>query len=100
MQLTRSLVLLAVAVADVGAQGKRPAGASSDTPVRAERKAPPANIIDRYDFGAQLDALQGSPMSPVSPAYHLSASGAPPKSFQPKEDIELTATAREAVKVS
>lgn len=100
MQLTRTLVLLAVVVADVGAQGNRAAGSSSDTPVRAQRKAAPANIIDRYDFGAQINAIQSSPISPVPSADHLSVSGAPPKGFQPKDDIELTATAREAVRVS
>ena len=100
MRLTSTFVLLAVAIADVGAQEKRPAGASSDTPVRTQRQPPPANIIDRYDFGAQLNALQGSPISPVSSADRPSVSGVPPKTFQLKEDIELTATAREAVKVS
>src|SRR5690348_4315292 len=99
MRFARSLTLLAVAAADMGAHGKG-AGASNNTPVRAQRKVPTTNIIDGYDFGAQINALQGGPVSPEPSADHLSLSGAPPKSFQPKENIELTPTAREAVQVS
>jgi type IV secretion system protein VirB9 len=100
MRLTKTLFLAAISLADVGAQGQPAARRSNDAPVRLQRKAPPANIVDRYDFGAQINTLQGSPVSPPPPADQRSAPGAPPKSFQPKEDVELTATARAAVKVS
>ena len=100
MRLIRAFLLLAVTVGIVGAQEKGPNNGPSDTPVRVQRKAPTKNTVDYYDFGGQLNALQGGPISPVPPADHLSLSGTPPKSFQPIEDIELTATAQEAVKVS
>jgi type IV secretion system protein VirB9 len=100
MRLINSFVLVAISLPVASAQGQRATGKSNDAPVRVQRKAPPANIVDRYDFGAQIDALQGSPVSPLPPADQRSVGGAPAKGFQPKEDVELTATAREAVKVS
>jgi hypothetical protein len=100
MRLIHSFVLVAISLPVASAQGQRTTGKSNDAPVRVQRKAPPANVVDRYDFGAQINALQGNPVSPVPLADQRSAPGAPPKTFQPKEDVELTATAREAVKVS
>ena len=100
MRLIHSFVLVAISLPVASAQGQRAPGKSNDAPIRVQRKAPPANIVDRYDFGAQINALQGTPVSPAPPADQHSVAGSPPKSFQPKEDVELTATAREAVKVS
>jgi type IV secretion system protein VirB9 len=62
--------------------------------------------IEKYDFGKQIQALQ-QPDLPMAAAPALprpvsdqSPAGSVPKDFKPKTDLELTATARQAVQVS
>jgi type IV secretion system protein VirB9 len=90
---------------------------ASGPPVEAKRKpakdsrpasAPPASVLDRYDFGAQLRALDGPGAVPSEAVggqipIALSQSGNSqqvPKDFKPKSDIPLTPSAKDAVRVS
>ncbi len=71
--------------------------------VQVKRKSAPS-IVDRYDFRAQLRALQGN-VSPAAsganPAPSASAaSEQAPKDFQPRTDAPLTPAAQDAVRVS
>jgi type IV secretion system protein VirB9 len=91
----------------------------SSAPVQAKRlppekgkaRAPDQNgaYLDRYDFGAQLVALQDTahPAPNVAPVGQPSAGTAPsssisevPAEFHPKTDVQLTQTALEAVQMS
>src|SRR5271165_397776 len=75
-------------------------------PAAALGQTPPKNVpplLQQYDFGGQLRALDGSVLpSDVKP--ELLAPGVPnggaPKDFRPKSDVPLTPTALEAVRVS
>ena len=80
-------------------------------PAPANQVVPP--ILQQYDFGAQLNALQNGGSftfpSSVNPEFAVSpkeGSGrsvdpeAVPKDYHPKIDVPLTATAQEAVRVS
>jgi len=73
-------------------------------PVQAKRLPPEkgANFLDRYDFGAQVVALQEpAPAIPVvAPKPAASSAGGVPADSKPRKDVPLTATAQEAVKMS
>jgi type IV secretion system protein TrbG len=75
-------------------------------PVESERvphqpmNVPP--LLQQYDFGAQLRTLEGSgvPLDVKPQATSPSGPIPVPKDYRPKSDIELPATALEAVRVS
>jgi type IV secretion system protein VirB9 len=86
-------------------------------PVQAKRlppdKAKPVTskandaLLDRYDFGAQVNTLQGvdtqQPGAAAASPNHQSlptVDSAVPAGFKPKTDVELTKTAQEAVQMS
>lgn len=83
-------------------------------PVQAKRLPPekansaPGNVLDHYDFGTQVSALQdASPSQPPSPSTKpvTTTAAAPtespvPPGFKIKTDVELTKTAQEAVQMS
>ena len=86
-------------------------------PVQAKRlppdKAKPVTskandaLLDRYDFGAQVNTLQGmdtqQPGAAAASPNHQSlpnGDSAVPAGFKPKTDVELTKTAQEAVQMS
>jgi type IV secretion system protein VirB9 len=88
---------------------------SNSDAVRAKRIAPsiqvsgdknPENILDQYDFGAQVAALQDEPQAPATaapkhPASSTTQSSAGvPGGFKPQSDVQLTQTAKEAVRMS
>ena len=105
--LIASLVVI-TAHFNLGAQVP-PAGGP---PVEAKRKpgkdSPAASVVDRYDFGAQLRALEGpSVVSSESAGGQIPVGPSPsgssqqvPKDFKPKPDIPLTPSAKDAVRVS
>jgi type IV secretion system protein VirB9 len=74
-----------------------PAAPGQTTP----KNVPP--LLQQYDFGGQLRALDGSGL-PTDVKPELLVPGGPtgtaPKDFRPKSDVPLTATALEAVRVS
>jgi type IV secretion system protein VirB9 len=82
-------------------------------PEKVKGKSPGANdnLIDRYDFGAQINALQGTnslqggaqtinPSLASTAASQASGESAVPAGFKPKTDVQLTKTAQEAVQMS
>jgi type IV secretion system protein VirB9 len=69
------------------------------------------NLIDRYDFGAQINALQdtnslrpgaqtGNPTQTSAAASLASGESAVPAGFKPRTDVQLTETALQAVQMS
>ena len=95
-----------------------PAQQSSASPVQTKRlpseKTRAGNpistpFLDRYDFGAQISALQSDgsiqrgeivkPIVATPVSLGLVESGVPP-GFRPKTDVQLTPTAQEAVQMS
>ena len=108
----RTLIITALVIGTsvvvVGQQngGPLPVQAKRLPPEKSTRKGAPGNdgYIDRYDFGAQLSALQNpdalkSGAGPVNPVPASSDSGVPP-GFKPKTDVQLTKTAQDAVQIS
>ena len=75
-------------------------------PPAAQGQTPPKSVpplLQQYDFGGQLRALEGSGLpSDVKPELLVPAGpiGGAPKDFRPKSDVPLTPTALEAVRVS
>ncbi|MEO8131285.1 MAG: P-type conjugative transfer protein TrbG, partial [Bryobacteraceae bacterium] len=82
-------------------------------PEKSKRKVPPGNdtVLDRYDFGAQINALQdmtslkpgAQTVKPILASTTSSLSNgesAVPAGFKPKTDVQLTKTAQEAVQMS
>ena len=67
---------------------------SQAPPVQAKR-LPPDKSLDQYDFAGQLKTLQAA-----TPALAPNAESAVPAGFKPKMDVQLTATAQEAVQMS
>ena len=67
---------------------------SQAPPVQAKR-LPPDKSLDQYDFAGQLKTLQAA-----TPALAPNAESAVPAGFKPKTDVQLTATAQEAVQMS
>lgn len=98
---------IASSVAIFGQQnGPPPVQAKRLPPDKSTRKAASSNdaYLDRYDFGAQLSALQDpnaskSNVGPVNPIPASTDSGVPP-GFKPKTDVQLTKTAQDAVQIS
>src|SRR5689334_5421612 len=88
--------------------------AQSETSVVRAKRVPPGkasptehkDVLDKYDFGAQVVALQAEPHATpgASPngANSSAAQGATgvPSDFKPKTDVQLTQTAKEAVQMS
>jgi type IV secretion system protein VirB9 len=115
MHFFKAIAIASVASAGLLAQNSpaSPVQAKRLPPEKAKGKSPATNdtLIDRYDFGAQIDALQdtnslqrggatvnpspGSP--PMAPTIGESAV---PAGFRPKTDVQLTKTAQEAVQMS
>ncbi len=80
---------------------------SHSPPVEAKRLPPEKAkvLLDQYNFGAQIDALQPAvaqpqPAKPVFAAPPVPASSALPPGYQPRTDVALTATAQAAVQLS
>lgn len=76
-------------------------------PVEIKRLPPPDNIpplLQQYDFGAQLRTLEDPIQLPSNGKPQIASLGASnptvPKDYHPKSDVQLTATALEAVRVS
>lgn len=77
-------------------------------PEKARTKPSPSeNVLDRYDFGAQLTTLQkgldpksASAGVAIRPAEPTNADSPVPAGYRPKTDVQLTATAQEAVQMS
>jgi len=115
MHFFKSIAIAAAISAGLLAQNSPapPVQAKRLPPEKAKGKSSGANdnLIDRYDFGAQIDALQdtnslqrggptvnpglGSP--PTAPTIGESAV---PAGLKPKTDVQLTKTAQEAVQMS
>jgi type IV secretion system protein VirB9 len=112
--LAITALAIATSVAAVGHQndGSPPVQAKRLPPEKAVGKGVPGNdgFIDRYDFGAQLSALQDvdafKPKAPqVRPAPAFNGAPDPtesavPPGFKPKTDVHLTQTAQDAVQMS
>jgi P-type conjugative transfer protein TrbG len=97
---------IASSVALIGQQSSPPpVQAKRLPPDKSPRKPPSSNdaYLDRYDFGAQLSALQDpDALKSNGPANLVPAStdsGVPP-GFKPKTDVQLTKTAQDAVQIS
>src|SRR5579885_3176249 len=89
-------------VAQEANSAKAPPSEVKRQPAPTQQKAFP---IEQYDFGAQIQALTQPdmpiPALPVTPPVSEPApSAGVPKDFKAKTDVELTATARQAVEVS
>lgn len=99
-------------VASLVAVGQQNGGA---TPGQSKRLSPEkANrpgqegkdpYLDRYDFGAQLSALQEPGVAPTKPMPKSIGLSGPtdygvPPGFKPKTDVQLTKTAQDAVQIS
>jgi type IV secretion system protein TrbG len=110
MQYLKAIITFTIASAVLAQEVPAP-------PVQAKRlppdKAKPVTskandaLLDRYDFGAQVNTLQGADMrqpgaaaaSPSHPSLPNDES-AVPVGFKPKTDVQLTKTAQEAVQMS
>jgi P-type conjugative transfer protein TrbG len=97
-----SLVLPCAVVAQEANSAKAPPVEVKRQPAATQQKPFP---IEQYDFGAQIQALtqpdMPMPALPVTlPVSEPAPSAGVPKDFKAKTDIELTATARQAVEVS
>jgi type IV secretion system protein VirB9 len=113
------LVEIGVFIFTLGLVGSAQQPSGNSPPVQAKRltpgkgKARPSDpggaYLDRYDYGAQLVALQDSapPPTNVAPVVSPPAGAAPaspisdvPAGYRPKTDVQLTQTAQEAVQMS
>ncbi len=108
MQTPKLLIALILTVAALGAQSTPP------TPIQAKRLPPEktktkqgTSLLDRYDFGAQVETLQeGLPAAMTHPEVIPITSTPPtgestvPPGYKPKTDVQLTKTALEAVQMS
>jgi hypothetical protein len=96
----------------VFAQTNTPASGQPQPPVKVKRQPAPVKedqpvppILQNYDFGAQLQALQDieaiTPGGPASAGLNRSVeAGKVPKDFRPMTDVALSPTAAEAVRMS
>ena len=100
----RFLIALTV-VSSVGAIAQD-GDASNPPPVQAKRLPPKkgkaGSLVDQYDFGGQVTALQSTgaiqPSAPLASPDPLAAGV--PRDFKPRTDVQLTKTAQEAVQMS
>jgi type IV secretion system protein VirB9 len=111
MQLSK-LILLAVGLVCFAAAQQSPAPpvqAKRLPPEKTRRSPSPANstVLDQYDFGAQISALQddgtvqaGPVVKPLLATPPLSAESGVPAGYRPRTDVQLTKTAQEAVQMS
>jgi type IV secretion system protein VirB9 len=75
---------------------------AQNEPVRVQRVSP-GSMIDQYDFGAQVQALEHPALTPptaVKPKLPDQGESLVPPGFLPKTDVYLAETAREAVAMS
>jgi type IV secretion system protein TrbG len=114
MQTFKAVFIAACVCAGLLAQTPAP-------PVQAKRLPPEKSkgkastnsdtLIDRYDFGAQINALQDTntlqhgsptvrPLITSNPGSNPIGDSTVPAGFKPKTDVELTKTAQEAVQMS
>jgi len=114
MQIFKAVLIAVCVCAGLLAQTPVP-------PIQAKRLPPEKSkgkastgsdtLIDRYDFGAQINALQDTntlqqgsptvrPMIGPNSGSIPSGDSAVPAGFKPKTDVELTKTAQEAVQMS
>jgi type IV secretion system protein VirB9 len=113
MQISRTiLIVICVSTGLLAQTPAPPVQAKRLPPDKSKGKAPASDdtLIDRYDFGAQLNTLQNSggiqqgstvkPMSASNPGSTASGDSAVPVGFKPRTDVELTKTALEAVQMS
>ena len=111
--MNKHYLVITLAFVCVGASGQTTASA----PVQAKRlppntgkaKAPNSSLLDRYDYGAELQTLQAGAAQPdpaakaiVGPLATTPAIGESqiPAGYKPKTDVQLTKTAQEAVQMS
>lgn len=111
----RAGVLTVSCVSLLLAQGSAPVH-EQQGPVSLKRQPPPTKdaqaipqLLQKYDFGAQLQALQDVDAMAPRPANTSAAlnslnsngsAGTVPKDFRPKMDVPLSPTALEAVRMS
>ena len=114
MQFFKLFIIATALAADLIAQDAPvpPVQAKRLPQDKTKRKVPPGsdNLIDKYDFGAQINALQDTSLQPGAQAVNpmlasnagLASTGesAVPAGFMPKTDVQLTKTAQEAVQMS
>jgi type IV secretion system protein VirB9 len=111
MKYFHCLLIVMTAAAGLMAQEsvqQAPALAKRLPPEKARTKPSSAeNVLDRYDFGAQLTTLQNgvdskSALPPMTarPAGPTNADSSVPAGYRPKTDVQLTVTAQEAVQMS
>ena len=115
MKLFKLLFITAVISTGLPAQEPpaAPVQAKRLPPEKPNRKIPAGSdtLLDRYDFGAQLTALQDTnnlqpgshainPKLASTPGTTASGESAVPAGFKPKTDVQLTKTAEEAVLMS
>jgi P-type conjugative transfer protein TrbG len=114
MQISKAIFTVFCVSAGLLAQNQAP-------PVQAKRLPPEKSkgkastnsdtLIDRYDFGAQINALQDTntlqpgsptvrPMIASNPGSTPTGDSTVPAGFKLKTDVELTKTAQEAVQMS
>lgn len=114
MQISKVVLTIFCVSAGLLAQNQAaPVQAKRLPPEKSKGKTPTGGdtLIDRYDFGAQINALQDTntlqqgsptvrPMIGPNPGSIPSGDFAVPVGFKPKTDVELTKTAQEAVQMS
>jgi P-type conjugative transfer protein TrbG len=124
MRIIQVTILINVAAVLFGQQPPSVPPQATKPPAMEVKREPPGpaaaqtggtvpQILQQYDFGAQLKALQdGEPftfprgvnpefaISPKADSGQAADSGAIPKDYRPKIDVPLTSTALEAVRVS
>jgi type IV secretion system protein TrbG len=110
MQYLKAIITFAIASAVLAQEVPAPpVQAKRLPPDKAKPVTPKANdaLLDRYDFGAQVNTLQGAdtqqPGAAVAGPSHSSlpsSDSAVPAGFKPKTDVQLTKTAQEAVQMS
>ena len=103
MQFTIYILIFIASAASLLAQTQN----SNQSPPAVElNRVPP--LLQEYDFGAQIQALEQQPgLAPppaiapqFAPSKPPAASAAVPKGYHPTTDVPLTVTAAEAVEVS
>ena len=99
-------LLIALAIAFAAAGFAQDGGTPNPPPVQAKRLPPkkgkPGGLIDQYNFGDQLSALQdtGGPRTPAPGASSAPATSIVPPDFKPRTDVQLSKTAQDAVQMS
>jgi P-type conjugative transfer protein TrbG len=118
MRLIIITLTFSTSVGVLFAQGTSSTPGTSPQPSTAIKRIPPGGtppktippLLQQYDYGAQIQALEQTTGLPVSSdavpeilpgtAQGSTAAGAIPKDYRPRTDVPLTPTALEAVRVS